>query len=222
VSTAPPRPLQNRVTPAGEIVPHPARGLLMGNRGCLHGPDRRLGAARWRSKLWICCTLTWKDVRRDPMPPGRWTALFFLDEATALAAGHRPCASCRHADFLDFAEGWRRAHGLPERPRAAQIDARLHTGRVDPRTRRQLTRPAMAGELPDGAMIRHRGAPGLLAGGRVLPWSFTGYLAPVALAPATQVELLTPPATVAAIAAGYRPLLQPTAAAAGSPRLPAT
>ena len=215
-------PLQNRVTPAGEIVPHPARGLLMGNRGCLHGPDRRLGAARWRSKLWICCTLTWKDVRRDPMPPGRWTALFFLDEATALAAGHRPCAYCRHADFLDFAEGWRRAHGLPERPRAAQIDDRLHTERVDPRTRRQLTRPAMAGELPGGAMIRHRGAPGLLAGGRVLPWSFTGYLAPVALGPATQVELLTPPATVAAIAAGYRPLLHPTAAAAGSPRLLAT
>jgi hypothetical protein len=76
----------------------------------------------------------------------------------------------------------------------------------------------MAGELPDGTMIRHRGAPGLLAGGRVLPWSFTGYLAPVALAPATQVELLTPPATVAAIAAGYRPLLHPSAAAPGSSR----
>jgi hypothetical protein len=116
-------PLQNRVTPSGEIVSHPARGLLMGNRGCLHGPDRRLGAARWRSKLWICCSLTWKGVRRDPMPPGRWTALFFLDEATALAAGHRPCAYCRRADFLAFAEAWRRTPWVPQ-PAADQPHAR--------------------------------------------------------------------------------------------------
>jgi hypothetical protein len=200
-------PLQNRVTPTGEIVADPGRGLLMGNRGCLHGPDRRLGAARWRSKLWICCTLTWKGVRRDPMPPGRWTALFFLDEATALAAGHRPCAYCRRADFVAFAEAWRSAHRLPERPRAAQIDARLHGERVEARSRRQRTRPALFGELPDGAMVRHRGAAGLVLGGRVLPWSFAGYQAPLAIPPATSVELLTPPATVATIAAGYRPLL---------------
>jgi hypothetical protein len=219
----PTTPLQNRVTPTGEIVSDPARGLLMGNRGCLHGPDRRLGAARWRSKLWICCSLSWKGVRRDPMPPGRWTALFFLDEATALAAGHRPCAYCRRADFLAFAEAWRRAYGLAARPRAAALDARLHAERVDPRSRRQRTRPAVAGELPDSAMIRHRGAAGLLAGGSMLPWSFGGYLAPVALAPASEVELLTPPASVAAVAAGYRPLLHPTAAAAaGSRRLLAT
>jgi hypothetical protein len=212
-------PLQNRVTPTGEIVTDPGRGLLMGNRGCLHGPDRRLGVARWRSKLWICCVLAWKDVRRDPMPPGRWTALFFLDEATALAAGHRPCAYCRRADFLAFAEAWRAAHGLAERPRAAEIDARLHAERVDPRSRRQVTRPAVAGELPDGVMVRTGGAAGLLAGGHLLPWTFTGYGAPVPLPPATPVELLTPPATVAAIAAGYRPLLHPSAAAAHGLRL---
>jgi hypothetical protein len=206
-------PLRNRVTPTGEIVADPARGLLMGNRGCLHGPDRRLGAARWRSKLWICCVLAWKDVRRDPMPPGRWTALFFLDEATALAAGHRPCAYCRRADFVAFAEGWRAAHGPEDRPRASQIDARLHVERVDPRSRRQLTRPAVVGELPDGVMIRHGGTPGLLAGGGLLPWSFAGYQAPIALPPTTPVELLTPPATVATIAAGYRPLVHPSAGA---------
>jgi len=211
--------LQNRVTPTGEIVSDPGRGLLMGNRGCLHRPDRRLGAARWRSKLWICCELAWKDVRRDPMPPGRWTALFFLDEATALAAGHRPCGYCRRADFVAFAEGWRRAHGLGERARASQIDARLHAERVDPRSRRQLTRPALVGELPDGVMIRHGGAPGLLAGDGMLPWSFAGYQAPVALSPTTTVELLTPPATVATIAAGYRPLLHPSAAAGHSLRV---
>jgi hypothetical protein len=216
-------PLQNRVTPTGEIVADPGRGLLMGNRGCLHGPDRRLGAARWRSKLWICCVLAWKGVRRDPMPPGRWTALFFLDEATALAAGHRPCAYCRRADFVAFAEAWRAAHGtakVRERPRAGEIDARLHAERVDPRSRRQRTRPAVAGELPDGVMVRAGGAAGLLAGGAVLPWTFAGYRAPVPLPPATPVELLTPPATVAAIAAGYRPLLHPTTAGGSAPRVP--
>ena len=204
-------PLQNRVTPGGEIVSDPGRGLLMGNRGCLHGPDRRLGVARWRSKLWICCVLDWKNVRRDPMPPGRWTALFFLDEATALAAGHRPCAYCRRRDYLSFAEAWRRAHGLAERPRAGEMDARLHTERVDPRSRRQLTRPALVGDLPDGVMVRQGGAPGLLVGGRVLEWSFAGYGASVRSGPATVVELLTPPATVAAIAAGYHPLVHPSA-----------
>ena len=93
-------PLQNRVLPTGEIVSDPARGLLMGNRGCIHRPDRTLGPARWRTKMWISCVLVWRDVRRDVMPPGRWTALFFLDEATALAAGHRPCAYCRRGDYL--------------------------------------------------------------------------------------------------------------------------
>src|SRR5215470_15381258 len=117
-------PLQNRVTPAGEIVADAGRGLMMGNRGCLHGPDRRLGGARWRSKAWICCRLDWKGVRRDPMPPGRWTALFFLDEATALAAGHRPCAYCRRADFDAFARAWAAADA-GERLRAPAIDARL-------------------------------------------------------------------------------------------------
>ena len=114
-------PLQNRVTPSGEIVADPSRGLLMGNRGCLHGPGRTLGVSRWRSKLWICCLLDYKGVRRDPMPPGRWTALFFLDEATALAAGHRPCGYCRRADYLAFAEAWRAARHLPRRPGAAEM-----------------------------------------------------------------------------------------------------
>ena len=120
-------PLQNRVTPTGEIVADPGRGLLMGNRGCLHGPDRRLGVARWRSKLWICCVLDWKGVRRDPMPPGRWTALFFLDEATALAAGHRPCAYCRRADFV-----------LPS-PRRGVARTGWRSGRAPPRSTRACT-----------------------------------------------------------------------------------
>jgi hypothetical protein len=204
-------PLQNRVTPAGEIVADPGRGLLMGNRGCLHRPDRTLGVSRWRSKMWIACVLDWRGRRRDPMPPGRWTALFFLDEATALAAGHRPCGYCRREDYLAYAEAWRQAAGLERRPRAGEMDARLHAERVGPRTRCKRTRPSVIGSLPDGAMARYEGTCGLLAGGRFLPWSFAGYGEPVALAPDTAVELLTPPASVAVIAAGYRPMIHPTA-----------
>jgi len=145
------------------------------------------------------------------MPPGRWTALFFLDEATALAAGHRPCGYCRRAAYLSYAEAWRAGHGLAERPRAVEMDAQLHAERVESRSRRQRTSKARAGSLPDGVMIRHDGGPGLLAGGRVLPWSFAGYQAPVPLRQDATVEVLTPPSSVAALAAGYRPLLHPSA-----------
>jgi hypothetical protein len=186
----------------------------MGNRGCLHEPDRQLGVARWRSKLWICCVLSWKGVRRDPMPPGRWTALFFLDEATALAAGHRPCAYCRRSDFLAYAEAWRAAHGLTQRPWAAEMDATLHAQRVHSRSRRQRTASAAPAGLPDGVMIRHDATVGLLLGGSLRPWSFDGYAGAVALAPDTPVDLLTPSARVASLAAGYRPLLHPSATAA--------
>jgi hypothetical protein len=205
-------PLENRVLPTGEIISDPARGTLMGNRGCIHRPDRTLGPARWRTKMWISCVLAWRDVRRDVMPPGRWTALFFLDEATAMAAGHRPCGYCRREDYLAYARAWQQAAGLAQRPKAGQMDAVLHAERVDSRTRRQRTRTVRAGDLPDGAMIRHDGVIGLLAGGRMLPWSLDGYLAdPVPVGPDTTVELLTPPSSVAAMTAGYRPLLHPTA-----------
>ncbi|MEN3360796.1 MAG: hypothetical protein V7637_4778 [Mycobacteriales bacterium] len=211
-------PLQNRVLPSQEVVAEPARGLLMGNRGCLHGAGRELGVSRWRSKLWICCVLRWRDVRRDPMPPGRWTALFFLDEATALAAGHRPCAYCRRADYRAYTEAWRAAHQLADRPRAYEMDARLHAERVESRTRRQITRPARAGDLPDGAIVTHRGGTGLLLAGRLLPWSLAGYGAAEPLHPGAQVDLLTPPATTAVLAAGYRPLLHPSAGPAAAGR----
>jgi hypothetical protein len=210
-------PLQNRVLPTGEIIADPARGLMMGNRGCLHGPGRELGVSRWRSKAWICCVLAWKDVRRDPMPPGRWTALFFLDEATALAAGHRPCGYCRRNDFLGFAGAWQTAQRLARRPRAAEMDAALHHERVG-RSRRQTTRIMDAGELPDGVMIRTGGAMGLLISGRLRPWSLAGYRAADA-GVSGPVEVLTPPAITAAIAAGYQPLVHPTARGSVRPTL---
>jgi hypothetical protein len=202
-------PLQNRVLPTQDIVAIPARGLLMGNRGCLHGTDRALGVSRWRSKLWISCVLDWQGRRRDVMPPGRWTALFFLDEATALAAGHRPCAYCRRPDYRDFTAAWRTGHGLAAAPKAYEMDAVLHAQRVESYTRRQRTRLADAAGLPDGAIVR-AGDVGLVLGGRLLPWTPDGYGPPGPL-PAGPVDVLTPPAFVAALAAGYRPLLHPSA-----------
>jgi hypothetical protein len=209
-------PLQNRVYPTGEIVADPARGLMMGNRGCLHGQGRELGVSRWRSKLWICCVLDWKDVRRDPMPPGRWTALFFLDEATALAAGHRPCGYCRRSDYLDFAGAWQAARSRPARPRAVEMDAQLHAERVD-RARRQRTHRRPVPELPDGVMVRTASGPALLVGGALRPWSPDGYSPPDPAASGVLAEVLTPPSIVAAIEAGYRPMVHPSAVAAAAP-----
>jgi hypothetical protein len=154
----------------------------------------------------------WKGVQRDQMPPGRWTALFFLDEATALAAGHRPCAYCRRGDYLDYAGAWRAAAGLARRPGAQEMNAALHGERVD-RSRRQRTRLMPAAGLPDGVMARADGTTGLLLGGALRPWSHGGYSAPAAAALPATVEVLTPPSTVAAIAAGYRPLVHPSAVA---------
>jgi hypothetical protein len=219
--------LQNRVKPTGEIVADPRRGLMLGNRGCLHGQGRELGVSRWRSKLWICCVLEWKGVRRDPMPPGRWTALFFLDEATALAAGHRPCGYCRRGDYLAFATAWQAARSLAVRPHAVEMDAQLHAERID-RPRRQRTHIRPAADLPDGVMVRYGADAALLVGGQPRIWSFDGYgghqLSPARASPAPALparawpaggtcEVLTPPSIVAAIGAGYRPMVHPSALA---------
>ena len=204
-------PLQNRVMPTGEIVSHPGRGMLMGNRGCIHRDDRTLGVTRWRSQLWICCVLDYQGWKRDVMPPGRWTALFVLDEATALAAGHRPCGFCREADHRWFGESWRVAHGLAARPRAFEMNAWLHAERVDGRTRRQRTREVVLDDLPDGAMVSFAGGPALCTGGALLPWSFDGYGQPLRPAPGARADLLTPPAIIAVLKAGYLPLVHPSA-----------
>jgi hypothetical protein len=209
-----PSPLQNRVLPTGEVVADPARGRLMGNRGCIHQADRRLGVSRWRSPMWISCVLRWGNVRRDVMPPGRWTALFFLDEATALAAGHRPCGYCRRLDHLAFGEAWRQAQGLPERPKAHQMDLELHRQRVN-RTRCKLTWSAPVAELPPGTMVLRAGQPALVVGDRLLPWSLAGYQPPIDLPGRTVLDVLTPSRMVGALAAGYRPMVHPSAGPTG-------
>lgn len=210
-------PLQNRVTPEGVLIADPARGLLMGNRGILHDETRRLGAALWRHTNWVACRLAFKDRRRPVMAPGHYTELFFLDEAVAFAAGHRPCAECRREDYRRFTAAFCEGTGLrPEN--AAALDRVLHAARVVPRRRMQKTHEARLADLPDGVFLRRapEGPPLLLAAGRLHPYAPAGYGAAL---PAPRedglVTVLTPAPVVAALSAGYRPLLHPSLGAAG-------
>lgn len=188
--------LQNRVLPTGEIVADPARGLFTGNRGCLHDDQRQLGRARWKGRAWIICALEYKGWRRVVMTPRTWTELFFLDEAVALAAGHRPCALCRRAAFLAFQAG---LGGL----RAPQMDAVLHGARLDGRVQRRFAAPLEG--LPDGVFVDH-GGPHLVRGAGLWPYAPAGYGAPVARFNG-EVTVLTPAPTVQVLRAGYRPVM---------------
>jgi hypothetical protein len=202
--------LQNRVDPLGNIVSVPERGTLMGNRGgCLHDGERRLGRRRWVSKAWIACVLDFRGRHRTIMTPGRYTELFFLDEATALAAGHRPCFECRRADARAFAQAWARGNGLDAAPRAGEMDEVLHGERVGP-GRLHPTHRLPADDLPDGAMIFLGTVPHLIAASAVRQWSFAGYGSPTLL-PRGPVEVVTPPSVVRTLTAGYRPALHPSA-----------
>jgi len=205
-------PRQNRVTPSGGLIATEARGTLMGNRGCLHSDDGRI-VRQWQVRRWIACALSFRGRRRFVMPPGRWTALFFLDEATALAAGHRPCAECRWADYRRFQDAFLSAH--PGHPAGADpMDRTLHAARVrDRRTGR--THEAPAATLPEGTFVEVAGRPWLLWGGELLAWTPAGY-AERRPTPAGDVTVLTPAPTVAAIRSGYVPLVHPSAAAPGA------
>ena len=166
-------PRQNRVTPLGDLIADPARGLVYGNRGCLHDEAGRI-RRRYNGKRWIACRLRFRGWHREPlMQPGRFTELFFLDEATAFAAGHRPCALCRREDYDRFVEIWRRIH--PGQTGADAIDAQLHGERLDPDTRGQRHHEAPFDELPDGAFVLHAGEPRLVRGGELLRWTPSGY-----------------------------------------------
>jgi len=205
-------PLQNRVTPMGDIIADAARGTFMGNRGILHDAGKRLGTARWRHRSWICCVLGFKDRRREVMAPGRYTELFFLDEATALAAGHRPCCECRRGDFRAFQAAWRRALDTPD-VSASAIDRVLHEARVDRRTRGQIRFEAPLDDLPDGAFVLLPDTisnPLLITGKRLLPWRPAGYGAPRRRPPRAPCLVLTPRPTVAVLRAGYTATLHPT------------
>jgi len=208
-------PLQNRITPFGAIVAVEARGLLMGNRGILHDEARRI-VRPWQVKRWIACRTAFRGRWRQVMRPHSYTELFFLDEVTAFAAGHRPCAECRHADYQRFKAAWAVWSGAPAD--AERIDAVLHGDRLEGRGahQRQRTYQEAIGALPDGAFIRLDGSAWLLSRGRLLAWSAAGYVSPWPPPDLGRLEVLTPRALVAVLRAGYRPLVHPSAEAVGS------
>ncbi len=202
-------PLQNRVSPFGELFASPARGLLFGNRGGrFHTDARTLTARRWASRQWICCVLDFKSCRRDVW--GRfYTELFFLDEPTALAAGHRPCFECRRKDAEAFAEAWRQAKRLRARPYADAMDAVLHDERLDGRVKRLHRREIDA--LPDGAFVTLDGEIFAIRGKALLRWTPEGYDACQPRPRGGAVDVLTPPAILAVLSAGYAPHWHPSA-----------
>ncbi len=229
------------MTPEGEIVAIDQRGLFMGNRGCIHRGDERAIARPWQVRRWITCALEHKGWVAPRWERGRWTALFFWDEAVALAAGHRPCALCRRPAYVAWLDAWEAAFG--HRPRADPMDERMHADRRDGRAQRRH-RAAWA-DLPAGAFVDLAGAgradpddpagasvpggppsapsdagapgpaggsaPALVLDDRLVPWSPAGYGSPVARPSAGTATVLTPKATVAVLAHGFRPVLHPTA-----------
>ncbi len=210
--------LQNRVDPFGTIVADTARGLFTGNRGIIHDPaTRTLLKRRWTTKAWIICTCSWRGRRRDVMgyngPRGDvgWTELFFLDEVTALAAGHRPCFTCRRDAARQFAGAWALADGVA-RVSAPAMDAVLHRQRIaSGRGAVALDRNKLVA-LPDGAMVASGDDTFAICNGAALPWSFAGYGAPVPVATlAEQVRLVTPSGSIAALRQGFQPVWHPTA-----------
>lgn len=202
-------PLQNRVTPTGEIIATPYRGMFTGNRGIIHDPaTRTLLSKRWASPAWITCVCEFRGWRRKVMGTRSWTELFFLDEATALAAGHRPCFFCRRDDANRFRAAWEQGNGVAS-IRARDIDTALHRERLDRGRKRLHKLPAPWPELPDGAMVQARNESYLVLQGRASRWSPAGYVeADETIDAAT---LLTPPSTLRALGAGYRPVLHPSA-----------
>ncbi len=201
-------PLQNRVLPTGEIRADPARGLFTGNRGIIHRPDGTLGTSRWSHKHWLVCTLDHpRGIYHGPMPDRGWSALFFLDEAVALTAGHRPCHYCRRAAYHAFRDAW--DAGIGDRADRMAMDTALHKARVT-RTRTQIRHEAGAKTLPDGAFVLIADVPHLVQGDCLLPFSTTGYGATIPR-PSGKLTVLTPHPTVAVLRAGYRPVLHPTA-----------
>ena len=204
-------PLQNRVTPDGQIVATAARGTLMGNRGgMLHRVDKTLGPKRWVSKQWIACRLSYKGRWREVMAPNSYTELFFLDEATSFAAGHRPCYECRRREAVFFAELWGEFLGGGPRAKANDIDAVLHAERLNAEGRKATFKTTI-GELPTGAMVRWRDGAYLILAGRLLRWAPEGYTAVVDVEKDMTVDVLTPRSTLEIFRAGYDADLHETA-----------
>jgi len=199
-------PLQNRVTPFGDIVAIRGRGLIMGNRGILHNDARRI--VRYSQvRRWLACRIEFHDRHRIIMRPHSYTELFFLDEATALSAGHRPCAECRYVDYQRFRSLWEACHGGPVS--ADIMDVKLHADRLA--ARRKCTYRDNLNALPNGTYIALDETAWLVWGNELLAWSGSGYINRCSRPKHREVEVLTPRSTVAILAAGYRPGIHPSA-----------
>jgi hypothetical protein len=208
-------PRQNRVTPFGDLIATAERGTFMGNRGILHDAEGRIRRA-WQVKRWLTCVLEFRGRKRTVMTPSRYTELFFLDEATALAAGHRPCAECRHGRFLAFCSAWRRASPgakAAQRATADEIDGLLHAERIGPgRSKRCFVRNLDA--LPDGVFVTLASAADvayLVWREHLLAWSPLGYHRCRRRPKEEDVRVLTPASTVATIRQGYVPEIHASA-----------
>src|SRR3569832_576957 len=202
-------PLQNRVTPSGEIIATPHRGMFTGNRGIIHDPaTRTLLRKRWSSPAWLTCVCEFRGRRRAVMARRSWTELFFLDEATALAAGHRPCFYCRRDDANRFRAAWEQGNGTRSR-RVPEIDAVLHRERLDHGKKRLHPLPVPINRLPDGTMVQAGDESFLVLQGRALQWSPGSYGDARTLT--DDAMLLTPPSAVRALQAGYDVVLHPSA-----------
>jgi hypothetical protein len=215
---------RNRVTPLGELIADPARGLVYGNRGCLHDRHGRIRRP-YDGKRWIACRLQFRGWHREPlMAPGRFTELFFLDEATALAAGHRPCALCRRDDYRRLVAIWAELH--PDQTGADAIDTQLHAERISPArltrglpdltaasrrpatiTRERRYHQTTLDDLPDGAFVVCDGAPWLVRSDELLGWTPTGYVARRSRPAGQRALLVTPPSLVAVLRGGWQPLV---------------
>lgn len=206
-------PLQSRVDPWGRLNAVPQRGHWLGNRGCIVD-DRRNVVRQWRLEAWITCTLEYKGKRRKVFSPKTWTELFFLDEATAFAAGHRPCAFCRNARYKAFKAAWLAANAgrVRAEPPVAEIDRILHAERVGAGGAKQVARMRYD-DVPVGAFIELDGAAYVALPTALGRWSFHGYESARAPDAGTEVAVLTPVSVVRMFQAGFRPQLHESAQA---------
>lgn len=198
--------LQNRVDPFGNLINTPARGAWLGNRGVLHNEKREI-IRPYKIKAWITCLLEFRGRHREIMTPNSWTELFFLDEATAFSAGHRPCFQCRYKDHLRFKEMWLKGnpqYGFNSRTSVVKIDEILHRERITA-GKLKVAYQETLNNLPNGTFITYNNQPYLVNNGKLHPWSTTGYGTPISLSPNETVHVLTPRSIVNMLSAGYIP-----------------
>ena len=215
--------LENRVRPDGVLEAEAARGMFTGNRGIVHDPGgRKPNGRRWTTKAWICCSLSWKGgkrdvwgrnhVRRDGTPGIGWSELFFLDEVTALAAGHRPCHACRREDAIAFRSAFGTVNGITDTPGMDRIlhGERRLSSRMKPQALSAIDLPG----LPDGTMVEAGGGFFALKNRQALPWSHAGYGEPQGLGLLTRqpVRLVTPKSVLGVLRQGYAPVWHASAA----------